>query len=200
MDARWILGLVLLASCSEPRQVPAPRRPSPEAGPAEPAAPDGGPAAAKAVEKAAPAPPVRPLSPVPERFSALGGPCAPDRAENVAICGGGRVAAIYAPVDLAVGAPPAAAEVVHEESAPPFNRSLLIALEGERIWIRMVTCGSCRRVMGWAFVGDLDKMSDEGLQGLAQRLRLPQDTPLMRTSGEWRSFLQGKQLLRPPPT
>lgn len=166
----------------------------------ERAAPDGGPAAAKAAEKAPPPPPSRPLSPVPERFSVLGGPCAPDRAENVAICGGGRVAAIFSPVDLAVGVPPAAAEVVHEESATPFQRSLLIALEGERLWIKMVTCGSCRRVMGWAFVGDLDRMSDEGLAGLAQRLRLPPDTPLLKTSALWRSFLRDKQLLRPPPT
>jgi hypothetical protein len=137
---------------------------------------------------------------LPERFSALGGPCAPDRAENVAICGGGRVAAIYSPVDLAEGVPPAAAEAIHEESAPPFSRSLLIAIEGERLWIKMVTCGTCRRVTGWAFVGDLERMSDEGLQGLAQRLRLPADTPLLRTSAEWRSFVRDKQLLRPPPT
>ena len=143
-------------------------------------------------------------SELPEPFTLLAGACpAPDagrRGSTVFCDASGRVTGVWAMVDTVQGIPPASAEVIHESASDGGmpGRSLVLALEGERLWFSLVSCGRCRRVLGWSFGGDLPKLTDEQLHVMQQRLGLPSDPPL-RTAAAWRTAMaQGTTLVKKP--
>jgi len=135
---------------------------------------------------AAPSPEPAPDLPIvatdPARVAGLGEPCPTAPARGERFCDAqGTVAGAVLPVDGFPGVPPAAATVVRQES----GGVLTVALEGERLWIRRVTCPQCRRVLGWSFGGDLPRMPSEALGALQAKLGLPAE-PLLRTAADWR--------------
>jgi hypothetical protein len=139
-----------------------------------------------------PAPGVEPSrrSALPEPFAVLGALCSelPPVATQRVLCDRrGRVAGVRVPVDLVQGVPPASAERIHaeEQSGIPRGTALVVALEGERLWIRRVTCSMCRRVLGWSFVGDLERLEDADLRELQSTIGLP-PSPLLRSREDWR--------------
>jgi len=79
-------------------------------------------------------------------------------------------------------------EIFADQRSKEFSpgRSLVLGVEGERLWFRLVTCGACRRIMGWAFVGNLARMSDAQLAMTQTRLGLS-PKPAMRTREAWRA-------------
>ncbi|MBI3203481.1 MAG: hypothetical protein HYZ29_18225 [Myxococcales bacterium] len=138
-----------------------------------------------------------PAAVLPFAFTSLGGPCPkPAKSSRTVLCNAsGRVTGIWAPVDTVDGTPPAGAQVIRDEPRRDFapGRSLTVALEGERIWVRLVSCGACRRVMGWAFVGDLSLLSDEQLDSLQERVGLPA-SPRLGTAAAWRAAYRNRPL------
>lgn len=127
------------------------------------------------------------MSALPRAFAALGEPCAADT--DKIMCGSdGRIAGIRVPVDHALdGAPPQAENIRHESPDEPARRhGLDVAVEGERLWIRLVTCGTCRRIMGSAFVGDLPRLSAAQLKLVQRLVGVPDDKPL-QTAADWRA-------------
>lgn len=104
----------------------------------------------------------------------------------------GKLAGRWVPVDTLH--PPTSAEIVFEASQPDIQQqpSLTILLDGETIYVKHVTCGSCRRVLGQGFSGALAALSDEQLRALQTKLGLAVDSPLMDSPDAWRSYIGGK--------
>lgn len=125
---------------------------------------------------------------LPEEFVSLGGPCT-DAPDTMVFCVDDKVVGIWRMVDtLHEQFPPAGVALVIEQAAQGFapRRSLALAVEGDQLWFRLVTCGACRRVMGWAFAGSLSRMTDEQLGATQTRLGLPA-SPALRTREAWRA-------------
>ena len=143
--------------------------------------------------------PALPKAALPEAMSAVGESCG-DNVNAPIELDGGRVhycgsdhliAGVLVPVDFVHDIPPANAEVIQQrinDGGVIRGNSLTVAVEGERLWIHHVTCGMCRRIMGIAFVGDLDRLDDYALSDIQRRLQLP-GAPLLRTSADWRDAL-----------
>ena len=108
--------------------------------------------------------PALPLASLPEPFSSLAYPCwqAPThkRGHFVEVCGkAGLVAAVFGPIDMVRGVPPAAARVVARREKPsslPRRNGVVLAHEGKRLWVALDTCANCRRIRGISAVADLD--------------------------------------------
>ena len=81
--------------------------------------------------------------------------------------------------------------------APTLCEDAAFAAEGERLWVHRVTCGGCKQVMGWAFVGDLPGMKDDQLRDLQKRLEIGDDAPLLATVDDWRIFYKDRPLPDP---
>jgi pimeloyl-ACP methyl ester carboxylesterase len=69
-------------------------------------------------------------------------------------------------------------------------------LEGETLYIEKVTCGSCRRVIGWGFRGQLDALSDDARVFAPDLPGFGESTPLAgkakdATIGEYAAELAG---------
>ena len=106
------------------------------------------------------------------------------------LCTAGRVAGLYAPVDTLW--PGNGFRVLFREQDGPGARvaGLEVALRGDVVVVRRTTCGNCRRIMGWAFAGNLSKMSDADLRTLACRTRGQADGGLdLRTARGWEALL-----------
>lgn len=90
--------------------------------------------------------------------------------------------------------PPTSAQTVFESTHPDIEQqpSLTILLDGETLYIRQVTCGSCRRVIGQGFRGDLVALSDEQLRALQTKLGLAADAPLLDSAAGWRRYASGE--------
>lgn len=134
---------------------------------------------------------------LPEPFKSLGQPCPGAGAKPEPLCDkAGRVAGVWALVDTVDGVPPPQAEVIRDEPLSPGQpgRSLVVAVEGERLWFRQVTCGMCRRIMGWSFVGDLPKLGEDQIRAIQTRLALPTNAPTLRTANDWRDFYKSHPL------
>lgn len=79
--------------------------------------------------------------------------------------------------------------IFNAENADASNQtSLLIAIRGEELYIKHVTCGACRRVLGQAFTGQLAHMSETQVRGMQTQLGLADDTPLLASADAWQSF------------
>ncbi|APR79017.1 Hypothetical protein A7982_04364 [Minicystis rosea] len=137
----------------------------------------------------------------PVKQSGLGGPCPPDAAVypflNRFCDTAGRVSGVIMPVDVLEGVPPAGAEILATDSEPghPIKREYVVALDarGTRLWVRAVTCGDCRRMLGWSFVGDLARLEPGDLQTVQGRLGLPRD-PVLKTADAWRKAVAAKKI------
>lgn len=160
----------------------------------DPVVPDGGaPPPATVAPSAAPArtataPAASATSPLPRAFLSLGQPCRADATPSE-LCGAdGRVAGLVAPVDHVLAIPPDVADKLFDTRSEQggADRELTIAVEGDRLWIRAVTCGRCRRIMGWGFVGELSRLSDAQLVSVQKRVGLPDDVGALRTAGAWK--------------
>ncbi len=168
----------------------------PEPTPAEPAASAFTDSTA---EQEAPAPKPIPYAELPRGLHVLGEECGYPVAPHVYCGEAGVIVGVYAPVDKVRGVPPPEASTVREEPrmelAP--GASLTIAAEGERLWVHRVTCGGCKQVMGWAFVGDLPGMKDDQLRDLQKRLEIGEDAPLLSTVEDWRIFYKDRPMPDP---
>ena len=104
----------------------------------------------------------------------------------------GSVAAVIAMVDTVGDFPPASAEVIANRARSEFapGEELTIALEGERLFVRHVTCGACRRVLGFAVVADLNRLQDDGLRMVQARAGLAADAPLLPNANAWREYFK----------
>ena len=85
---------------------------------------------------------------------------------------------------------PEGAETVFEASHADDERqpSLTIAVEGDELYIKQVTCGSCARILGQGFRGSLSSMSDEQVAAVQARLGLPEDAPKLTSTQRWRDY------------
>jgi hypothetical protein len=103
----------------------------------------------------------------------------------------GKLAGRWVPVDTL--RPPTSAQVVFEATHADIEQqpSLSILLDGETIYIKWIHCGSCRRVIGFGFSGDLAAMSDEQLRALQTKLALPPDSGLLDSGAAWRRYVDG---------
>jgi hypothetical protein len=135
----------------------------------------------------------------PDRAEPAGLPDCPADADADTYCTeDGKLAGRWVPVDTVN--PPASAVAVFEALHPELEKqpSLVIKLDGETLYIEKVTCGSCRRVIGQGFSGQLDVLSDEQLRALQTKLGLGREPPLLDTAEAWRAFAgqdPGKALL-----
>jgi hypothetical protein len=113
-----------------------------------------------------------------------------NRPEFVFMCGRGqRIAGRLAPVDDVQDRRPTGAELLCSREFRTSDRARLGAwLVGKRLWISATTCGACRRILGWHFVGDVESLRAEHLRILQGRLGLP-PKPLLRTVEAWRKAL-----------
>jgi hypothetical protein len=64
----------------------------------------------------------------------------------------------------------------------------MIATRGDELYIKQVTCGACRRVLGQGFAGHLSHMNETQLRALQKQLGLGDDMPLLESTEKWTSF------------
>jgi hypothetical protein len=141
-------------------------------------------------------------APPPDVFARIGEPCAEHDAGDLPgeICGSdGRVAGVFVMVDTAGPFPPESAERIRHEPRVQFapGHELEVALEGERLFVKNVSCAACRRVMGRAMVADLARLDDAGLRIVENVTGLPSDAPLLRDAEAWRKFYRDRPLPAP---
>jgi hypothetical protein len=146
-----------------------------------------------------------PLAPDVVANTHLGLPC-PDvtpsdqqRGRTVYCGANGVVVAVMMPVDV-LRVPPENAEILWEDSSNPAQRgrsqglhdanlSVSVGIEDGWLFIARVSCGRCRRILGWSFAGDLARMDDSALR-VAQQLAGLAGEPRLRTAQEWRSAFE----------
>jgi hypothetical protein len=118
--------------------------------------------------------------------------CPADADADTYCTGDGKLAGRWVLVDML--RPPTSAEIIFEAASRDIEQqpSLTILLDGETLYVKQVTCGSCRRVIGWGFSGELDALSDEQLRALQVKLGLAVDAPLLDSPDAWRSYVAGK--------
>lgn len=83
--------------------------------------------------------------------------------------------------------PPDSATVLSEPRSIRFSDTPFIALEGEWLWIRRVTCRRCRVILGWSFIGHVASMNPRQLLALQRALGIDKDVPALRTPEAWRN-------------
>lgn len=142
----------------------------------------------------APAHPQATPVPLPKDFVGLGDTCDPNENAEPATASGqekrvcsdsGRVVGIYQPAD-AIPQPPDTAVVLAAPTGSDSVDDAYIALESERLWVRRVVCGRCRRVLGWSLIGDIPSMSEQQLLDLQAALGFNNTVPALRTADAWR--------------
>jgi hypothetical protein len=110
----------------------------------------------------------------------------------------GKLVGSWSPVDL-VRVPDEVEILFHAEHPDSkAQTSLLVCVHGEQLYIRHVTCGACRRVVGQGFAGVLAQMSAEQLRAMQKQLGLGEDLPALDSVARWREFAgdeQGKAVL-----
>lgn len=168
--------------------------------------------AAAPAARAAPGPAPRvpgTTRPLPAGFEALGSPCpagTPRAVQGVRgfgqqlVCGpGGRVAAVFqSPYRLQLAHFPS---FVHQQTPPAGagaallrrGSGLWVGVVGRTVWVRKISCGACRRIMGWTAVFDPSALDDAARVALQRLVGLPLAPPL-RSAAAWR------QAYRPRPT
>lgn len=101
----------------------------------------------------------------------------------------GKLAGEWVPVDT-LRIPDDAEVIFHDPgTSTEGNTELTLAIRGEdELYIRHVTCGQCRRVIGQGFSGHLAAMSPEQIRELETQLGLAEDMPVLETTETWKSF------------
>jgi hypothetical protein len=86
-------------------------------------------------------------------------------------------------------------EIIFNAEGPDSSRqsSLLIATRGDELFIKHVTCGSCRRVLGQGFAGHLSHMSEDQILGVQAQLGLGDDVGVLATGTDWASFARDER-------
>lgn len=118
-------------------------------------------------------------------------PC-PEQARGESYCTeDGKLAGEWMPVDML--RVPEDAQVIFEASEGPTaggsrQPSLTIAVDGEMIYLRHVTCGACRRELGDGFRGQLSAMTAEQTQAMQAKLGLDASMPVLDTAEKWENF------------
>lgn len=104
----------------------------------------------------------------------------------------GKLAGQWLPVDLLKL--PGDVHIIFTALGPDHSKrsSLLIATRGDQLYIKQVTCGGCRRVLGQGFVGQPSQMSEAQLRELQTRLGLGTELPVLASTEAWASFCAGQ--------
>jgi hypothetical protein len=100
----------------------------------------------------------------------------------------GKLAGSWVPVDtLKV---PDDVVVIFNAQGPDASKqtSLLIATRGDELYIKHVTCGACRRVLGRGFMGHLSHMHETQLRELQKQLGLGDELPVLDSAEAWTNF------------
>lgn len=129
----------------------------------------------------------------PARTSATDLPDCPADADAGTYCtADGKLAGRWVLVDML--RPPTSAQIIFEAKHLDIHQqpSLVILLDGETLYIKAVTCGACRRVMGNGFAGVLTALSDEQLRALELGLGLAADAPLLDSAAAWRGYVDSE--------
>ncbi len=120
------------------------------------------------------------------------GTCKAEPDATQVYCAGAELAGQWRPVDHV--RLPEGAVVLYEASAPDparrQQRQLTVAVLGEELIVRKVTCGNCRRVLGEGFTGRLDLLAEGQVLDVQARLGLPEG-PALRTAEAWRRYAEG---------
>ena len=142
----------------------------------------GGPTAIAPIEAETP-PPADPHAELPDC------PGAPD--EDMYCTEAGKLAGRWMMVDML--RVPEEAESIFEAAPADHERkpSLRIAVSGETLYLAHETCGSCARIMGQGFEGQLDALSEDQLLDLQARLGL-EGAAAMGSAPQWRDYAGGE--------
>lgn len=134
--------------------------------------------------------PTTPALVLPARFTALGRSCGEVDDQVSALCDTeGMAVGLAAPVDLVHDIPWDHIEVIHDETGRVRGGELEVGFVGPtQLWVRHVSCGICRRVIGVALVAELDRLSDEQRQRVQDEAGLPTE-PVLRTREDWQRAL-----------
>jgi len=85
---------------------------------------------------------------------------------------------------------PASAELIFEakHAEAEGQPSLSVAIDGDELYIKQVTCGSCARVLGQGFRGALSSMSEAQIRAVEDRLGLPEGRDVLTSTAQWREY------------
>jgi len=109
------------------------------------------------------------------------------------LCEGGSIVGFYALVDVVKGVG-GGFETLFDNtvgSVAGHGSDLSVSTRDGILVVRRTTCGGCRRIIGWAFVGTLARVKDADLRTLACRLRGHARADL-RNGETWRTFLSAR--------
>ncbi len=104
----------------------------------------------------------------------------------------GKLAGRWMPADtLRV---PADVEIVFDAKGPdrPPQARLQIATRGDELYIKHVTCGACRRIIGRGFVGYPARMSAEQLREVQGRLGLAAELAPLTDTAAWAEYCRSE--------
>lgn len=104
-----------------------------------------------------------------------------------------KLAGAWVPVDtLKI---PDDVEIIFNAGGPEGadQSSLMIAVLGDQLFARQVTCGRCRRVLGQGFAGHLSHMSAEQIAAMQTQLGLGEEVPALDSAEKWTSFARDAQ-------
>lgn len=170
--ARWLSGLALAVGalgCSPPAERPV------EIGPTPPAI---------APKPAEAEPTASPAAPLPGSLAELGRPCPEPLPESLRCGTTGRVSGVYADAYAYLALPPGAESLYERHSSDDQRSAVLVSFDGPTVWLQLLQCGGCRKLVGWSFVGYPADLTDAQLQEVATRAGLPAGPPL-RSRVEW---------------
>jgi hypothetical protein len=104
------------------------------------------------------------------------------------VCVGDDVVGVFAPVDHDIG-PRSGVEILSRATGSGTrDASLRVVIDGDLIAVHQVTCGACRRVMGWSLLAEPANLPADLLSALQEHTGLPR-SPLLRTTAAWQRAL-----------
>lgn len=163
----------VVAPASPPPTAPAPRAPAPSQPPPASGVVPAGDAATAALWSG---------------FSGFGKACEPSGPIKTACSKTGEIVGAFGAADH-VNEAPEGAEIVAQAAKTKDGREAppsYVATAGDWLFVRVVTCAYCRRILGWSFAGKPSDMQDGDLLQLASRLGVPESEPPLRSTAAWR--------------
>ncbi|MFP6683514.1 MAG: hypothetical protein VB934_02325 [Polyangiaceae bacterium] len=106
-----------------------------------------------------------------------------------AACGSdGRVAGVFHGGRAGYAGTPGGWTTLHSEQPGRMQPIVAtIAVREPWLWIHQVTCPECRALIGWAFIGDMTRLSDDDLVLLQQRVGV--DAAPLRSVEAWQKAM-----------